>query len=206
MKQKKNGIMFENAVDILKKRDPILAKIINDIGSCTLELESDYFQSLAEAILYQQLSLKAASSIVKRFKNIYPMRSFPEPGDVLKTEDEKLRHAGISSQKVRYLKDLSKKFIEGIVKPSNFFDMNDDEVIEQLTKVKGIGRWTAEMFLIFSLGRPNVLPLEDLGLQKAIQKWYGFDNIPSKEEIRNIAKKWEPYCTVATWYLWKASE
>jgi DNA-3-methyladenine glycosylase II len=84
--------------------------------------------------------------------------------------------------------------------------MNDDEVIEQLTKVKGIGRWTAEMFLIFSLGRPNVLPLEDLGLQKAIQKWYGFDNIPSKEEIRNIAKKWEPYCTVATWYLWKASE
>jgi len=206
MKQKKNGIIFENAVDILKKRDPVLAKIIKNVGSCTLELEANYFQSLAEAILYQQLSLKAASSIVKRFKNIYPMRSFPGPGDVLKTEDEKLRHAGISRQKIRYLKDLSKKFIEGIVKPSKFSDMDDDKIIEQLTKVKGIGRWTAEMFLIFSLGRPNVLPLDDLGLQKAIQKWYSFDNIPSKEEIRNIAKKWEPYCTVATWYLWKASE
>lgn len=198
--------MFENAVDILKKRDPILAKIIKDVGSFALEIEVDYFQSLAEAILYQQLSLKAASSIVKRFKDMYPGSCFPEPKDMLETEDEKLRLAGISRQKIGYLKDLSRKFIVGIVKPSKFSDMNDEDIIEQLTKVKGIGRWTAEMFLIFSLRRPNVLPVDDLGLQKAIQKWYGFDNIPSREEIRNIAKKWEPYCTIATWYLWKASD
>lgn len=206
MKQKKNGIMFEDAIGILKKRDPVLANIIEDVGSCTLEIEEDYFQSLAEAILYQQLSLKAASSIVKRFKDIYAGRSFPGPKDILETEDRKLKNVGISRQKIRYLKDLSQKFIKGIINPSKFSDMNDNEIVEQLTKVKGIGRWTAEMFLIFSLRRPNVLPVDDLGLQKSIQKWYGFDNIPSREEIRNIAKKWEPYCTVATWYLWKASD
>lgn len=206
MKQKKNGIMFEDAIGILKKRDPVLANIIEDVGSCTLEIEEDYFQSLAEAILYQQLSLKAASSIVKRFKDIYVGCSFPGPKDILETEDGKLKNVGISRQKIRYLKDLSQKFIKGIINPSKFSDMNDNEIVEQLTKVKGVGRWTAEMFLIFSLRRPNVLPVDDLGLQKAIQKWYGFDDIPSREEIKNIAKKWEPYCTVATWYLWKASD
>lgn len=204
MKPNESGIMFENEIALLKGKDPVLAEIIDRIGHCTLELEEDSFRALAEAILYQQLSLKAASTIVGRFVDIYPNRSFPKPIDILETEDERLRKAGISRQKIRYLKDLSCKFMDGIVIPSEFRDMSNEEIIEQLIKVKGIGRWTAEMFLIFSLGRVNVLPVDDLGFQKAIQKWYGFENLPSEVQIRTIAKEWEPYCTVATWYLWKS--
>ncbi|MCK4321100.1 DNA-3-methyladenine glycosylase 2 family protein [candidate division WOR-3 bacterium] len=196
--------MFENEIALLKEKDPVLAEIIDRVGHCTLELEEDSFRALAEAILYQQLSLKAASAIVGRFVEIYHNRSFPKPIDILETEDERLRKAGISRQKIRYLKDLSCKFMDGIVTPPKFSDMTNDEIVEQLMKVKGIGRWTAEMFLIFSLGRVNVLPVDDLGFQKAIQKWYGFENLPSEVQIRIIAKKWEPYCTVATWYLWKS--
>lgn len=204
MKPNESGIMFENEIALLKEKDPVLAEIIDRVGHCTLELEEDSFRGLAEAILYQQLSLKAASTIVGRFVEIYPNRPFPKPIDILETEDKRLRKAGISRQKIRYLKDLSCKFMDGIITPPKFSDMTDDEIVEQLIKVKGIGRWTAEMFLIFSLGRVNVLPVDDLGFQKAIQKWYGFDDIPSEEEIRTIARKWEPYCTVATWYLWKS--
>lgn len=204
MKPNESGIMFENEIALLKEKDPVLAEIIDRVGHCTLELEEDSFRALAEAILYQQLSLKAASTIVGRFVEIYPNRSFPKPIDILETEDERLRKAGISRQKIRYLKDLSCKFMDGIVTPPKFSDMTNDEIVEQLIKVKGIGRWTAEMFLIFSLGRVNVLPVDDLGFQKAIQKWYGFENLPSEVQIRIIAKKWEPYCTVATWYLWKS--
>lgn len=196
--------MFENAIEVLKTRDPVLAEIINRIEPCMLVLEKNPFQALAESILYQQLSIKAASTIVRRFTAIYPNRSFPSPKDILSTPDKKLREVGISNQKVRYLKDLSQKFLEGIMTPSKFHDMSDEEIIAQLTKVKGVGRWTAEMFLIFSLGRPNVLPIDDLGLQKAVQQCYGLENLPSEEEIRTLAKKWEPYCTVATWYLWRS--
>ncbi len=204
MKPNESGIMFENEIALLKEKDPVLAEIIDRVGRCTLELEEDSFRGLAEAILYQQLSLKAASTIVGRFIEIYPNRPFPKPIDILETEDERLRKAGISRQKIRYLKDLSCKFMDGIVTPPKFSDMTNDEIVEQLIKVKGIGRWTAEMFLIFSLGRVNVLPVDDLGFRKAIQKWYGFENFPSEVQIRIIAKKWEPYCTVATWYLWKS--
>lgn len=204
MKPNESGIMFENEIALLKEKDPVLAEIIDRVGHCTLELEEDSFRALAEAILYQQLSLKAASTIVGRFIEIYPNRPFPKPIDILETEDERLRKAGISRQKIRYLKDLSCKFMDGIVTPPKFSDMTNDEIVEQLIKVKGIGRWTAEMFLIFSLGRVNVLPVDDLGFRKAIQKWYGFENFPSEVQIRIIAKKWEPYCTVATWYLWKS--
>lgn len=204
MKPNESGIMFENEIALLKEKDPVIAEIIDRVGHCTLELEEDSFRALAEAILYQQLSLKAASTIVGRFVEIYPNRSFPKPIDILETEDERLRKAGISRQKIRYLKDLSCKFMDGIVTPPKFSDMTNDEIVEQLIKVKGIGRWTAEMFLIFSLGRVNILPVDDLGFRKAIQKWYGFENLPSEVQIRIIAKKWEPYCTVATWYLWKS--
>lgn len=197
-------LMFEKAIEKLKLKDHVLAKIINRVGPCTLELGKEPFQSLVEAIIYQQLSIKAAGTIVRRFADIYLNCFFPSPEDILSTEDEKLREVGISRQKIRYLKDLSQKFLDGIITPSKFSDMPDEEIIEQLTKVLGIGRWTAEMFLIFFLGRPNVLPINDLGFQKSVQQWYGFEHLPSEEEIRWIAKNWEPYCTVATWYLWKS--
>jgi len=196
--------MFEKAIEKLKLKDHVLAKIINRVGPCTLELGEEPFQSLVEAIIYQQLSIKAAGTIVRRFADIYLNCSFPSPEDILSTEDEKLREVGISRQKIRYLKDLSHKFLDGIITPSKFFDMPDEEIIEQLTKVLGIGRWTAEMFLIFSLGSPNVLRINDLVFQKSVEQWYEFEHLPSEEEIRWIAKNWEPYCTVATWYLWKS--
>ncbi|MFQ6083393.1 MAG: DNA-3-methyladenine glycosylase family protein [Candidatus Aminicenantia bacterium] len=198
--------MFEDAVEVLKAKDPVLCEIINKVGPCTLALRQDAFKALAESILYQQLSIKAAATIVKRFTAIYPNSSFPSPKEILSTPEEKLREAGVSNQKARYLKDLSRKFLDGTVTPSNFPDMSDEEVIEHLTKVKGIGRWTAEMFLIFSLGRLNVLPADDIGLQKAVQRHYGLGDSPSKEKLSNLAKRWEPYCTVATWYLWKSLE
>lgn len=196
--------MFESAIEVLKAKDPVLAEIINRVGTCTLVLEQDPFRALAEAMVYQQLSIKAAGTIVRRFTAIYPNCSFPSPKDVLSTPDGKLREVGISTQKVRYLKDLSQKFLEGLVSPHEFSHMSDEEIIGQLTKVKGIGRWTAEMFLIFSLGRPSVLPVDALGFRKAVQQGYGLESSPSEEGIRMLARKWEPYCTVATWYLWRS--
>ena len=196
--------MFEKEIEIIKNNDPILNKIIESVGPCTLELLNEPFQALVESILYQQLSIKAASTIIKRFKNLYPNITFPTPEDILITPEEKLRECGISRPKIRYIKDLSQKFTENKISINEFENMADDEIIEQLIQVKGIGRWTAEMFLIFSLGRPNVLPVDDLGFRKAIQKYYGYDELPNKEEIEYIAEKWKPYCTVATWYLWRS--
>lgn len=202
-KQRDGETVFENEIEELKAKDPVLAEVIDRVGPCTLELEPDPFWALAEAILYQQLSMKAAGTIAGRFKALYE-NSPPGPKDVLDTPDEKIREVGVSRPKVRYLKDLSRKFSEDIVTPSELPDMPDEEVIEQLTQIKGVGRWTAEMFLIFSLGRPDVLPVDDLGLQKAVQKCYGLKNLPSEVKIRKLAKKWEPYRTAATWYLWRS--
>jgi DNA-3-methyladenine glycosylase II len=154
-----------------------------------------------EAIITQQLSGKAADSISKRFREIYGR--FPKPTDVINTSDSKLRAVGLSGMKVSYIKDLSKKIESKELKINSLKNMTDDEVIEQLTQIKGIGRWTAEMFLIFSLGRLDVLPVGDLGLRKGIQRLYLFSEIPQKDEIEQIAKKWRPYRTVATWYIWK---
>ena len=186
--------------------DPVLARIIEEVGPCTLKLERDHFKALAESIIYQQLSGKAASTIVKRFMALYPKRSFPTPKDILRTKDEKLRSVGISPQKLRYLKDLSQKFSDGTIDTSNFKRMSDEEIIDHLIQGKGIGRWTAEMFLIFSLGRPDVLPVDDLGIQKAIKELYRLHKMPSPDKMRKIGKKWEPYRTVATWYLWRSQD
>jgi DNA-3-methyladenine glycosylase II len=198
------GMDLDSAVETLKKRDSVLRHIINRIGPCTLTLEPHAFKALAESILYQQLSIKAASTIVKRFTALYPERPFPGPEDILNTTDEDLRSAGISGQKARYLKDLSLKFQEGIITPTKFPEMDDEEIIEHLVQVKGIGRWTAEMFLIFSLGRPDVLPVDDFGLRKAVGKHYGTGDLASPEQTRKIAETWQPYRTFATWYLWKS--
>lgn len=196
--------MFEKEIEILRSKDPILKKIIEKIGECNLELEPKPFPALVEAILYQQLSMKAAGTIVRRFKALYPNHIFPTPKDILDTPDEKLRGCGISGPKIKYIKDLSQKFKDEVIVPSKFSEISDEQIIDELIQVKGIGRWTAEMFLIFSLGRPNVLPVDDLGFRKAVYQYYGFDDLPSKDEIQKVAKKWEPYCTIATWYLWRS--
>jgi DNA-3-methyladenine glycosylase II len=159
---------------------------------------------LVEAIITQQLSSKAADSISARFQAIYG--KFPKPSDVIGTSDVKLRKAGLSYMKVSYIKDLSKKVESKELRLAYMKNLSDEEVIVQLTQVKGIGRWTAEMFLIFSLGRLDVLPIGDLGLKKGIRNLYSLKELPEKEQIERIAEKWRPYRSVATWYLWRSQD
>ena len=184
------------------RKDRKLAKVIDKVGEFNLSLTKNPYRSLVEAIITQQLSGKAADSISTRFRAIYG--KFPKPADVMETSDAKLRKAGLSYMKVSYIKDLSKKVESKEIRLAYMKNLTDEEVIVQLTQVKGIGRWTAEMFLIFSLGRLDVLPVGDLGLKKGIQRLYSLDELPEKEQIEHIAEKWRPYRSVATWYLWRS--
>lgn len=190
-----------SAVKHLRK-DRKLAKIIDHVGNYNLTLTKNPYKSLVEAIITQQLSGKAADSISKRFRGIYGR--FPKPADVLKTPDSKLRKAGLSGMKVKYIKDLSKRIESKELKLNYLKNLEDEQIIAELTLVKGIGRWTAEMFLIFSLGRQDVLPVGDLGLRKGVQRLHSLPDLPEKEKIEKIAQKWRPYRTAATWYLWKS--
>jgi DNA-3-methyladenine glycosylase II len=193
--------LSSNAIKFLKK-DPKLAKIIRRVGGYDIILVKNPYESLVEAIITQQLSGKAAESISKRFRELFGR--FPKPTEVLKASDSKLRTTGLSTMKIKYIKDLSKKIVTKELRINSLKNLTDEEVIVQLTLVKGIGRWTAEMFLIFSLGRPDVLPVGDLGLRKGIRRLYSLSELPQKNKIEQIAQKWRPYRTVATWYIWKS--
>lgn len=186
------------------RKDRKLAKVIDRIGEFNLSLTKNPYESLVEAIITQQLSAKAADSISTKFRAIYG--KFPKPSDVMETSDAKLRKAGLSYMKVSYIKDLSKKVESKEIRLSYMKNLSDEEIIVQLTQVKGIGRWTAEMFLIFSLGRLDVLPVGDLGLRKGIKNLYSLEELPEKEQIERIAEKWRPYRSVATWYLWRSQD
>ena len=194
--------MSTAAIKVLKK-DPKLARIIKVVGKYQITTTSNYFESLIEAIITQQLAGSAAKAISKRFRGLYGKR-FPKPADVLKTSDSKIRKTGLSGMKVKYIKDLSKNIESKKLKLRSLSKLSDDEIVEQLTQVKGIGRWTAEMFLIFSLGRMDVLPVGDLGLKKGVQLLNSSTKLPTPDEIEELAEKWRPYRTVATWYLWKS--
>ena len=194
----------KKAVRFLKK-DPKFTKIINQIGDYNIKITKNRYQSLVEAIITQQLSGSAAKSIIKKFKRLYKSK-FPKPIDVLKTPNPKLRLVGLSKMKVIYIKELSKKIESKQLNLRKISMQSDEQIIENLTDVKGIGRWTAEMFLIFSLGRLDILPVGDLGLKKAVQSIYSLDQLPKEEEIEQLARPWRPYRTVATWYLWKSLE
>ena len=194
----------KNETEILKHlaADPHLAKIIKGVGSYEIKIRADAFRSLVEAIIYQQLAGNAADAIYSRFIKIHGR--FPEVAKLLATPDSALRAAGLSSRKIEYIKDLSSKVAGGQLKLSLLREMDDEQVIEHLLQVKGIGRWTAEMFLIFCLGREDVLPVGDLGLRKAMQKTYRLRQLPSPEGMQKIAQLWKPYRSVGTWYMWKS--
>jgi len=194
--------MSTTAIKVLKK-DPKLARIIKVVGKYQITTTPNHYESLVEAIITQQLAGAAAKAISKRFRGLYGKR-FPKPADVLKTSDSKLRKTGLSGMKVKYIKDLSKNIESKKLKLRSLSKLSDDEIVEQLTQVKGIGRWTAEMFLIFSLGRMDVLPVGDLGLKKGVQLLNSSAKLPTPDEIEELAEKWRPYRTVATWYLWKS--
>ncbi|MEO9364397.1 MAG: DNA-3-methyladenine glycosylase [Nitrososphaera sp.] len=189
----------------LSGADERLGSIIKRVGSYTIETGGDPFQSLVSSIMYQQLAGAAADAIHSRFLKLYDGR-FPSPAALAATSDERLRAVGLSVRKTEYMKGLAAVVAGGTLDLASLAAMQDEQVIEQLTTVRGIGRWTAEMFLIFCLGRPDVLPVGDLGLQRAIQKAYSLRKLPAPERIEKIARPWRPYRSVATWYLWRSLE
>jgi DNA-3-methyladenine glycosylase II len=190
----------------LRGADPVLARAIEAVGSFRLKRDRNCFGTLTESILHQQLALKAAKTITARFRQLYGdgRGRLPAPAELLRTPPRRLRAAGLSRQKIRYLKGLARRCASGKLRLERLGRMSDEEVIAALTQVKGIGRWTAEMFLIFSLGRPDVWAVDDLGLQLAVKRLYRLRRHPSPENMRVLGEPWRPYRTVASWYLWQA--
>jgi DNA-3-methyladenine glycosylase II len=196
--------MSIDPVKYLSKADPQLAVVIKTVGKYSIKIRTNAFQSLVESIIYQQLAGSVANIIYTRFIKHYN-NVLPKPMQIISTSDIELKSKiGLSSNKVQYLKDLSTKVEEGKIKLELLSTMSDEEVIAELTLVKGIGRWTAEMFLIFCLGRPDILPLTDLGIRKAVHKLYSLPVLPKPAELLAISQPWRPHRTVATWYLWKS--
>jgi len=189
----------------LKKNDPALARMINRLGPYEFQLDRDHYESLVGSIIFQQLAGAAARAILNRFKQIYNGK-IPRPRQYLDTEERHLRASGLSPQKIRYIRDLSQRIENGVLDLKRLSELKSDEVVEELDEVKGIGRWTAEMFLIFVLGRTDVLPVDDLGLRKATQKIYRLRKLPTKEKFEQLSKNWHPYCSIATLYLWRSQE
>jgi DNA-3-methyladenine glycosylase II len=193
---------MRKAVTHLKKSDPVLRAIIERVGTCRMEFRPAEFASLAKAIVYQQLNGKAAVVIFNRFAALAGEPLTPE--GILKLTDAQLRGVGLSKQKSAYLKDLATKTAAGVLDFTNLGKLSDDEVIKHLTQVKGIGVWTAHMFLMFSLLRPNVLPTGDYGVQVAMKKHYKKRKLPKPKDMEKIARAWEPYRSVACWYMWRS--
>ncbi len=193
------------AISHLTAADVRLGAIIGSVGDYTIKCGGEPFQSLVEAIIYQQLAASAADAISARFIKLYRGR-FPAPARLLSTPDETLRTAGLSGRKIEYMKDLASRVSDSRLDLAGLAAMDDEQVVKQLSEVKGIGRWTAEMFLIFCLGRPDVLPVGDYGLRRAMQKTYRLRDLPAPERMEKIARPWRPYRSVATWYMWKSLE
>jgi len=193
---------MRKAINHLKKCDPVLRGIIERVGPFRMAYGEPQFASLAEAIVYQQLNGKAAETIFKRFAALAGDPLTPE--GIRKLSDAQFRGVGLSKQKSAYLKDLAQKTAAGVLDFSRLPKLPDAEVIEHLTQVKGIGVWTAHMFLIFSLRRPNVLPTGDYGVQMALKRHYRKRKLPKPRDMEKIARAWEPYRSVACWYMWRS--
>ena len=193
--------MFARAQRHLSRRDPILKQLIKKVGPCTLQHDPDGFGVLARAIVSQQISSKAARAISTRLvESIGALRAT----NVLAAKEETLRAAGLSAAKVLAVRDLAEKVQNGIVPLDELPELSDEEVIARLLPVRGIGRWTAEMFLIFSLGRFDVLPVADFGLREGVRRQYGLEEHPSKQQLLELAEPWQPYRSIATWFLWRS--
>jgi DNA-3-methyladenine glycosylase II len=193
------------SVRYLKRVDPVLAQVIEAVGPCRLQMraEGTHFQALVRSIVFQQLSGKAAGTILSRFNALYPTGA-PTPEQVLATKEDVMRSAGLSRQKIGYLRDLAAKVVSDELPLHEVESMSDDDLIDHLVQVKGIGRWTAQMFLMFRLGRLDVLPELDLGIQNAIKRAYRKRKRPTPKDVKKIGAKWSPHSTVACWYLWRS--
>lgn len=197
--------MHRRAIRHLRDTDPVMAGLIERVGPCRLEAATDLtpFEAITRSIVYQQLSGKAAGTIYGRFVTLFP-ESRPTAHGLLTVGDDALRAAGLSRPKAKYLRDLAQRVHAGDLPIDALHEYGDQDVVAHLTRVKGIGVWTAQMFLLFRLGRPDVLPDLDLGIQKAIHLAYRLRKRPSPERVRKIGAKWAPWRSIATWYLWRS--
>jgi DNA-3-methyladenine glycosylase II len=191
----------------LCENDALLAAVIDRVGKCGLRPHGDYYRALVEAIIGQQLSVSAARAIKERFRALTP-HAYPTPADILALDDETLRACGLSRPKVKYIRDLAAHIVDGRVELEKFNNMANEDIISELTAVNGIGEWTVHMYLIFCMGRLDVLPVGDLGIRKGIKQLYDFDEMPTADDIRTLAaaNQWHPYESVASWYVWRSLE
>ena len=215
----------EEAVAHLKAADPVMSRIVEAVGPYELRVDpEDPFRALSRAIVFQQLSGKAANTIFDRFRGLFaevtevaPVSrsdpawvpaagAFPTPSQLLAADDATLRSAGLSRQKSASLRSLAEHFASGELGSEAFEHWEDEEIIAHLTRVRGIGRWTAEMFLMFHLGRPDVLPVNDVGINRAIMRQYTLSDLPNPEQVQAIGAAWRPFASVACWYLWRTED
>lgn len=201
--------MTPEAIAHLSRADKILAKLIKKVGPCSLvpRKRRAPFQALVRSVAYQQLNGTAAETIFNRVLALYPGKKFPTPEDLLATADEKLRAAGLSRNKIAAVKDIAAKTIAGVVPDSrDIHKLTNEEILERLTSVRGVGPWTVEMLLMFTLGREDVLPCTDFGVRKGFAITYGLKELPTPKELLAHGENWRPHRTTASWYMWRAAD
>jgi DNA-3-methyladenine glycosylase II len=203
MAKSEGNAVFLKARRHLARRDPVLKKLIAKVGDCTLQVNPDGFDVLVRSIVSQQISSKAAKSISARLEQLLGAAGICAEG-VLAVPEESLRSVGLSAAKVRSVRDLAEKVRDGLVPLQTLHELADEEVVKSLLPVRGIGRWTAEMFLIFSLGRVDVLPVADFGLREGVRRQYALPEQPNKEKLVELAEPWRPYRSIATWFFWRS--
>lgn len=197
------------ALKHLSAVDPVMAQLILEIGAWALvpETRRSPFQSLVQAVAHQQLNGTAATTILTRFKKLFPGRRFPKPADLANVTDEQIRACGFSFAKIRSIRDIAEKTLSGVVPTARqIVKLSDDEIITQLTEVRGVGRWTVEMLLIFQLGRENILPADDFGVRTGFRVAYKKREMPRPKALLKFGKRWHPHATTAAWYLWRAAD
>lgn len=187
-------------------KDPHFAPLITLYGPPTLKRDMGYFQALVRSIMYQQVTGHAAAAIMARFVSLFPKTTFPTPKQINKKTIEQLRSAGLSGQKATYIKDLAEKFSNGTIREKDLDTMSSEEIMTHLTQVKGIGVWTVHMFMIFTLGRLNVLPVGDLGVRKGFQIVYRMRQLPTPAQMEKKATPWREHASVASWYFWRVAD
>mgnify|MGYP000580139635 FL=1 len=201
-----NGFNMKSAISTLEENDPGLKPLFDTYETPVLSIGQNYFWSLCRSIIYQQLSGKAAKSIADRFIGLYKNNEYPNPQEVLNTDVKALRSIGLSGAKAGYIHNIARAFVDDVIQFDHFSYISDSDIKDQLIKIKGIGPWTVEMFLIFTLNRPDIFPATDLGIQKGYQRYYRLETLPKPYDMIEKAKQWRPYRSVVTLYLWYAVE
>ena len=197
---------MKRSANKLAEIDSRFSRLISEFGYPTFKEENNYFEALLKNIIYQQLSGKAAQTIYNRFQKLFETATYPSADKILNTPIEHLRGAGLSNQKVTYILDLSKKYVDGTLPLDDLDEKSDKEISAQLIQVKGIGQWTADMFLMFTLNRVDVFPLGDLGVKKGVAIIENLNKLPTEKNMAEISEKWQPYRTIAAWYMWKLAD